>query len=620
MCWYQALYFALLVQGVLFFSLWKHPLRGRFRLFWPRVVNGFSKERLVVAFLLLCFSVFCFYSHGFLDGSKRSTVIVDELHSSWEPFYGEYGRVDDDPVFSENNYRSFLRWMSRYWDVELLVSPKKKVASNLEAGVRLSRRSTLGEYLLKGSVERKILIVKCVTKAFEEREIDIVESFVRRGGGLFLVGEHTDVLFMNRNLNPLSQRFGITFEEDSVYNLDGDWCTSRREDMAHHPGLHYLDDFYWANGCSLSLSHPARPLIMSPWASFTEEANYYRENFFGNKLVDKSDQLGRRAIAATARLGKGKVIAWTDSTCFNNQLFFTYGRRRLIRGFFAWFELTGLPLGRVLALFLLCLALFVLKRGLGTAHLLWSLSLLLPLSIALGGSLALWSNDLMLSQKKALRKLPSRTLLDASHEPRPALVFEGRGRWQDGVASLLPIIGDLGRLPFFPEVYRGETIARGDLLRTELLVIAGPQRAYREKEQTVIADFVSQGGGLLLIEGAGSSGAINSLASCFGMEFAPGHFDFSAAPTTLINPTIVDGGEALLILDGKPVVAFASHGRGLVLCFGDDWYFAHENEDRKILALDRLFYDMTWALTQGDARALRAMPWSKPMIQGFGYE
>ena len=619
LCWTSPLFFGLLLQLMYLLFLWNEPARSRVRLFLPRVINSLSLLPLGLASALLTASVFFFYCYGVFQPQPLK-LIVDEIHCRWEPFYGEYGRSDVDPTFSENNYRSFLRWLSRYFEVELVLHKEQELTSNLEAGVRVSKREAIGEWLLEGDVSQKAFIIKCVTKPFSDDEVAIIDRFVRQGGNLFIVGEHTDVLFMNTNLNKVAKCFGMYFPPDSIYNLDGDWCVSTRLDMAHHPALHFLDDFYWANGCTIKLQGPAKPLIRSPWASFTEPANYYVENFFGNKIVDRTDDMGRSVIAATAEKGLGKVFAWTDSTCFNNHLVFTYGRRRLVRSVLGWFALKGSGTSMVLTSFFFLIALFVLARNSSYGTFVWSLSLIAPLALAIGFSLASFVNERTMPSFPEVRPLPAKTIVDGTHRPRPVIVFEGRVRWENGVVSMLPIFGDLARLPWFPEANRTEPISEALLKDCKLFVIAGCRKEYSQEEVAVIEKYVQGGGGLLLIEGAKSEGAINSVAHAFDLEFATGRFEFPAKGSTLLNPTIVTGGSPLLSVDGKPVIAYSRTGAGVVLAFGDDQYFALENELRNQLGLSQMMHDFAKALALGDEKALISLPLKETIIDGNLYQ
>jgi len=56
-----------------------------------------------------------------------------------------------------------------------------------------------------------VLILKDPTATYDPSEVDLMEKFVKAGGGILMVGEHTDVFGTGRNLNDLARRFGFEF-------------------------------------------------------------------------------------------------------------------------------------------------------------------------------------------------------------------------------------------------------------------------------------------------------------------------------------------------------------------------------------------------------------------------
>ena len=56
--------------------------------------------------------------------------------------------------------------------------------------------------------KKGVLILKCVTSAYREEEINAILEFVGKGNGLILIGEHTDLYGMVTNLNPICEKLG----------------------------------------------------------------------------------------------------------------------------------------------------------------------------------------------------------------------------------------------------------------------------------------------------------------------------------------------------------------------------------------------------------------------------
>src|SRR6185369_4979928 len=60
-----------------------------------------------------------------------------------------------------------------------------------------------------------VLLLKVPTTRYSDQEVEAVCKWTRRGGGLMLVGDHTNVFGSSEYLNEISSRFGITFNYDA---------------------------------------------------------------------------------------------------------------------------------------------------------------------------------------------------------------------------------------------------------------------------------------------------------------------------------------------------------------------------------------------------------------------
>ena len=128
---------------------------------------------------------------------KEGRVLIDEWHSDWE----DTVRPLDTEWFgllSTYNYYSWAEWINATYRVE----------RNLD--------QVLSEAVL---AEVDVLILKCPTSSYSVGEIGAITQFVERGGGLWLIGDHTDVFGMNTFLNQLAGVFGIRFRTDATYAL-----------------------------------------------------------------------------------------------------------------------------------------------------------------------------------------------------------------------------------------------------------------------------------------------------------------------------------------------------------------------------------------------------------------
>lgn len=138
----------------------------------------------IIFIIIFVFSItgfFGFFDHGI---KKQGRILIDEGHSDWEwttkKFDTEwYGRQ------STYNYYSLAQYLKKFYSVEQKIE-------------------NLTDSLL---VNYDILMIKTPTEPFSNDEINSIKKFVTYGGGLFLVGDHTNVFGITTNLNPIATEF-----------------------------------------------------------------------------------------------------------------------------------------------------------------------------------------------------------------------------------------------------------------------------------------------------------------------------------------------------------------------------------------------------------------------------
>jgi hypothetical protein len=580
-----------------------------------------DKQIIYWILLILLSSLFMTTSYFFYGFTKRDkiTIVVDEIHSRWESTLIDFNK-NILGTLAENSYHSFLDYVSRFYPAYVLTDEDIKVSIDRVATIKADK---IDSKLLQSFKGRVILVLKCVTKPYSKDEINTIVQFVKNGGSLFLIGDHTDVYFMNKNLNELSREFGIVYEQNSVYFVDGGWIITGREDYIQHPITHHLDKFIWATNSSLKLSGPAFPVVFSPLASFADQVNYFNDFFFGNTKVDSYDIYGSYTVIGAAQYGKGRVVAFTDSTCFNNFLMFTVGRRELLTGIFQWLGSRGAS-NPFLPLAILTLAgsvfLLVVKRP-SLWFLLYVFLISCPIGSASGYLIALHLNNTISAQPEPIYPLPRQVLVDASHKPAHCMMF-GSSEQIMGNNSYEGFFYDLGRIELYSQINYKHKLSEHLLDDYSLLVLVSPGEKFLKSELDAISKFVYKGGGLLLIEGPNKDTTINSVASLFGMRFrrdpdlslnlkifrSISEKSVSQEPT-FVTPTHVDGGTPLFILDNTPIVSYAKHGKGLVVALGDDNLFTKNNVGYYQPSMMNLKCNLAEALSSSNEAMLKKIDW-----------
>jgi hypothetical protein len=169
--------------------------------------------------------------------------------------------------------------------------------------------------------------------AFDPPEIEAITSFVRNGGSLVAIGDHTDLFGMNERLNAITSAFGITFRSDS--SSDGitggfnEWRPSSAGNASRHPVTLGLDHLQFMTPCTLQLSGTASPVIWvdGQTADTGDPAN---SSGFGALHNELRSSLGPKVFVAEALVGDGVILAIADSTPFASFALFDRDRDRFL--------------------------------------------------------------------------------------------------------------------------------------------------------------------------------------------------------------------------------------------------------------------------------------------------
>lgn len=238
---------------------------------------------------------------------KVGRVLIDEAHSNWEwtthPF-------DKDRFGQQSLYNYYLakEFAGYYFDVRV----------NLD-------RPIAAEALK----ECDVLVVKTPTRAFSDAETRAIEEFVSNGGGLFLIGDHTNLFGMSLILNEIAKPFAIQFNFDDTFDLaSGMPSAYSRGRLLYHPIERNLEDFGFETSCTLDVPLSSE-LVVVGYGLGREWIDYGHKNFFGNMRLDPEDDYGLFVQAAAVKHGRGRVVAFSDSTVFSNFSFFWPGKAEL---------------------------------------------------------------------------------------------------------------------------------------------------------------------------------------------------------------------------------------------------------------------------------------------------
>ena len=264
----------------------------------------------IALFVFFASALFLFHDPGKL---KEGRVLLDEKHSDWEwteekldtTWYGKKALY---------NYYCLADYIAHYYHFE----------RNFE---------TITENKLENY---DILIIKTPTSPYAENEIEAIKKFVYDGGGLLLIGDHTNVFGTSTFINPVAQRFGLKFNYDATYEFKTGSLTYYEPPAFYsHPVVQTVPLFLFGTSCSIDAPLFAENVIAG-YGLKAVYLDYSKKNFFSTQNESAFMKHGLFLQCAGIKHGKGRVLAFSDSTVFSNFWMFMPGKPELFSGFLNW--------------------------------------------------------------------------------------------------------------------------------------------------------------------------------------------------------------------------------------------------------------------------------------------
>jgi hypothetical protein len=150
-------------------------------------------------------------------------------------------------------------------------------------------------------------------------ELELIWRFVEGGGSVLAVGDHTGMDQVRRPLNAILAPSGISFNFDSAVPFKTLWADDFalwRSPMFAGIGGRQIQ---MVVGASLDTRLNAKPLIVGK-AGYSDAGNAGNaaDGYLGNMQFERGERIGDLILAAEARYGKGKFVAFGDTSHFQN--------------------------------------------------------------------------------------------------------------------------------------------------------------------------------------------------------------------------------------------------------------------------------------------------------------
>ena len=357
-----------------------------------------------------------------------------------------------------------------------------------------------------------VLIVIYPDRPWGEGQLARIEDFVRRGGSLLVLGEHTTREAEGKEearFNDVLEPTGMHVRFDSATFEVGGWLQSYQT-FAHRATLGMDDDRNELGvviGASVDAPWPARPLIVGRWG-WADDGDLATPSMMGNNTYDNGEKLGDVVLAAERRLGKGTVVAFGDTSSMTDGI--RTGSHRFISGLLGylaarpvgppatWRQCVGALLAVALVVLLFCIP---APTRAGAAAVVVAVGLAVCLRVGYDRTETLPDGS---------RKTPNNlAYIDTAHMSAAS----GEGWRYNGTMGLAMTLMRNGYLTLdLPE------LTRDRLSRAGLLVSIAPGRAFTDEERRIVRDFVEGGGIFLCTVGYDRRGPSEKLLADFGFR------------------------------------------------------------------------------------------------------
>ena len=166
--------------------------------------------------------------------------------------------------------------------------------------------------------------------------------FVNNGGGLLLIGDHTNLDLTSAHMNDITRAWGFTFRDDVIYSTqpspDRQHYTAP---MAPHPAIQHVPAFDFLVSCSIDPGFSWGRPVVAPAGLWSMPANYNWGNFMQRAQHVPGMRFGSFIQAWATHAGKGRVIAWGDSTIFSSFCIGQPGKFPVLLNMIEWLNRQG---------------------------------------------------------------------------------------------------------------------------------------------------------------------------------------------------------------------------------------------------------------------------------------
>ena len=206
--------------------------------------------------------------------------------------------------------------------------------------IQFTKNERITPEILKGFSILFINLVSDDRPDFTSAELTAITEFVEKGGGLFVIADHTNVYHHAERISPLLQPMGVDIDYSTVIEGDfehavggGAWTKFRSFEL--HPVTDGVRVISFQTGGALLTDFGVAFSSPSSFVDFWD-ATEETPGFYGNWGQDSTEPSGPFPVVAAAEFGQGRLVVVGDQNIFGDEWLFIGQNFELACNAFQW--------------------------------------------------------------------------------------------------------------------------------------------------------------------------------------------------------------------------------------------------------------------------------------------
>ena len=504
---------------------------------------------------------------------------------TWDvPSYGRYGRDAYGmfgllPIYLKNSgyeVSLFVKNITKFIETSEPISENITRFFNLTDQISIIDQNSISSDVLQ---DFDIFVVTNINKTLSEK--DIIWSYVKNGGSLLVLGDHTNVGEILEPLNDLLKPVDIRFRFDSALPLDTKFQWMNCYKSMYNPissDISEFNEIQISVGASLDIGFSCQPLIIGTYA-LSDNGNKLNPEFayLGDYEYNEGEQVGDVVLAASTYYHAGKVLVFGDTSSFQNSAIpYT---NPFIQNIFSWLSSKSSDLTQViqviLSILFLILAMlsYMLLKQRQLSFAAFPIFLIIILLILFSLNSSIFTKNI----------IDNTVLIDTTHNER----FNFESFTDDSINGMTLSFSRNGYLPLFLRDF-----SKDEISKSSFIVFNAPTKKFVSNEVDLLKTYMKDGGIVILSTGYDDKDASMPLISEFNLDIEGiplGNVPYNESEEYENEPRFVDSWPILFDISKSEsfynftwnieynLMVFTPYGDGGLLLISDSQFLLDKN-------------------------------------------